>query len=450
MNNKIFIIILVIIIIALLIFIFIKNEGYNWGSVKGDYNNLGPNPIWKIDYLKKVYPLGSNLSEKQFDKLEAYYTFLLPENVKCRYNVFTAKIAGPSCEELPCDCGDNNTPQVQFDPDPMLKKQWPPCDVRNNPECCASVDKYKQCYSKGLINWASDDTWDGVIANALQSPPTMGQLWKPSLWNNYTLAVNMYDPKNWNSFYKSGGDKDNTWVEIFHSSFSVTTITYGVWFYRTIGSGIFVNLGKTITGLNKIHMVNLLGMSWLELAKFILRENRGDVFTDKIPINQTGLGGKLNYWLNGQYSVNTDMLFENIPKTAENLAKILEQACFGDNYNLNRIANTGSLDNLIIFLANNRYNSIQFTVQPNVYTGFTSELVILGTNKVPYTSIEEMPKSQLRILDPNNLPNGTPSTNLGKPCNFKFPFACIYCEDISSFTPCKTPAPPPYHDFGFL
>ena len=416
---------------------------------------------WKIDYLKKIYPLGTGLSEAQFDNLEAYYTLLLPPAVQEKYacNVFRARVPGPSCQELPCDC-PGGVPQVGFSPNPMLKDGWPPCNVRDRPECCASTKAYRKCFEEGLIDWAANDTWDGVFENTLQPAPHMNQLWKPSLWNNYTLAVNKYDPSDWNSFYNALGDPDDSWVEVFHSSFSVVNVTYGVWFYRTVGSGVFVNLGRTVAALNKLHMINKLGMSWLEFAKFVLRPYAGDVLTEKVPVGETGLGGKMDYWLNGQYHTNTDEFLEKngLPKTPEMLARVFEEAATGSYYDLNRMTNTGMVDHLIIVLAGNRYNSIQFTVQANLYTGFTTELMILGPGELPYTDITQIPKSQLRLLDPNNLPRGEPETELGRPCNFNYPFACLYCEglpatlvpemacakDISSYAPCKKGPPPPY------
>ena len=394
------------------------------------------NDNWKIEYLKQIYPLISNPTTEQFDKLECFITSLLPEEVQQRYskNVYKAIFPGPSCSELPCDCNEQKVPNVSFAPNPMLDNKWPPCNVKGKfgEYCCSSPEAYKKCYELGLFKWGGNDTWTGSLKSINQKPPAINQLWKPSLWPKFTLAVNKFPQNDWNSFYNAKGDPDNYWMEGLHSSFSINSLTYGVWFYRSIGSGMFVNLGKTFAGLNKLDVIFKLGYSPEEVADFIMRKNNGLVMVVGDP-SRTGLGGLkgLDYWLAGQYHTNLNEYFEknNLEKNKKNLVDLLKKAAYGKDYNINRIVNTGMLDNLLVWLGSTaKYNSIQFTCQSNLYNGFTTEVMILGTGKSVYTDIRQIPKSQFRVLDPNDLPQGSQTTE-GKACTYDYPFACVYCKE---------------------
>ena len=407
---------------------------------------------WKINYLREIYPLITDPTEEQYDNLEFFITSLLPEQIVKKYsnNVYTALFPGPSCSQLPCNCDDNKIPNVSFSPNPMLKNKWPHCNIEEEHAelCCSSSEAYKKCLESGIVKWKGNDTWTGNFASTKQKPPQMNQLWKPSLWPKYTLAVNKFPPNDWNSFYNAKGDPDNYWIEVIHSTFSIDTITYGVWFYKTIGSGMFINLGKTIAGLNKLDVIFKLGFSPKDLSEFILRDFNGSVLDTDDP-NVTGLGGlkKLEYWLAGQYLTNLEEYFthNNLWSSysydnefdmwwndmTNKLVEVLNEATYGKNYDINRIVNTGMLDYLITWLVRkNKYNSAQFTCQSNLYNGFTTEIIILGFEKEPYTDIRQIPKSQFRVMDPNNLPtDSNETTTVGKACTFDFPFSCVYCKE---------------------
>ena len=422
---------------------------------------------WKIEYLKKVYPYISNPSIKNFDRLEMYYTNILPVEVQesLSKKVYKAAVPGPSCFELPCDCKDG-VPDIKFAPNKMLDNSWPFCNIPGieGEKCCESVDSYRQCYLDGKIPWVANDTWTGNEKNINQPPPSYNQLWKPSLWPKYTLAISKYDEYNWNDFYNAKGDPSYSWIEGLHSSFSIVNSTYGVWFYKAIGSGIFVNLGKTYSAINKLDAIlKLLNID--DFVDYILRENTGDVLTDEVDINKTGLGGlkNLDFWLNGGFHTNLETELKHTYKT-ENITKCkikeyILTAAYGDNYRIGRLANTGVLDHLIIVLTRkNRYNSVQFTVQANVFTGWTTEIMILGNSPKIYTSIEEIPYDHLQVLDPNNLQIGPAEcVNLnGAVCTYKSGFSCLYCdqspvtknclmnctENITAFKECKKPEHP--------
>ena len=423
--------------------------------------------MWKIEYLKKIYPLITNPDENQFNELECLYTALLPKHIQEELSsrTYRAYLPGPSCSQLPCDCKEG-APDVSFAPNPILRDGWPFCNLpgKEGAECCKSVTSYRKCFKEGKVPWVSNDTWVGNETNALQGPPEYGQLWKPALWPKFTLCISKYDSRNWNEFYNAKGDPDYAWIEGLHSSFSIVNLTYGVWFYRTKGSGIFINLGRTFAALNKIDCIlKLLPME--DFVDFLLRKGTAPSYyggkakvRDVLDVGPyaTGLGGleNLDFWLNGGYHTSLqkelEKIFPNETITRHHVKSYLWNAAYGNYYDVNRLCNTGTLDHLIIFLTHRLgYNSVQFTVQPNVYTGWTTEVMILGGRKI-LTAVEQMSDSQLRILDPNRLPDG-PTELVGKPCRYKSGFACLYCEaapatmsqpmnctqDITKFRSCK-------------
>lgn len=407
------------------------------------YNCISTTKNWKLEYLEKIYPLGTNLKVSQYDNLDCLFSDLLPDSEKRNLTgtAYTAILPGPSCWELPCPCDKDGIPEVGFAPNPILQNKWPPCNVAgpDGQECCASVAAYKKCFKEGKVKFATNDTWTGNDANKEQGPPKLGQVWKPTLWPKYSLAVSRYPENNWNSFYNAKGDADNSWIEVLYSSFAIDTTTYGIWFYRVLGSGMFVNLGRTFAALNKIDAIvklweKLVSVDgYKSLADYIQRQPLGDESSViNIGPDKTGLGGiqNLDYWSNGQVHTNLGELMElhKGKSVVDMLRSVVESKGGLVEYELNRVANTGALDDLIVFLAiKNGYESVQFTVQPNVYTGWTTEIMILGPGQTIYTDIHQIPSNRFRVLDPNNLPNDK-ETNQGKPCEFGKMFSCVYCD----------------------
>ena len=411
---------------------------------------------WEIDYLKKVYPEGKHFTTEDFYQLECFYTALLPDHYRAemQQNVYTATLPGPSCGTLPCNC-DSSGPDVAFSRDPLLKNSWPPCNIPgpDGIQCCSSVDAYKECYRQGKVSWLANDTWTGNDLNMGQSPPKFGQYWKPTLWPEFTLARNLY-PTDWNRHYNRSGDCSNAWVEVLHSSFSITNVTYGVWFYRAPGSGIFINLGKTLGSLNKLDCLVQLGMSFADIADFVVRPFRGQLIVSATATPATtGLGGAagLDYWLAGQTHTNLGHLTGNDTKA---IARYLEIAAYGHDYNLNRICTTGVFDTLIVYLLRRAgFYSVQFTVQANLYNGFTTEIMVVGTSPHIYTEIGDV--ADIRVMDPKNLAADVPG---GRSCTYTYPFSCLHCQespatmnagsnctvDVFKFSQCGGGGKPPY------
>ncbi|MHA2037186.1 MAG: hypothetical protein ACW98X_12170 [Promethearchaeota archaeon] len=420
---------------------FVYEQGLKHTPITVIKPHINTSDTWKIEYIKNIYPLNSNPTVNQFDNLEMYFTGILPQQFIEKHAPLTYKalMPGPSCNQLPCDCDKNGIPNAKFDPDPILQNKWPLCNIQgpDGKDCCASEEAYKQCYKDKRVTWSGGDTWTGNNDNIEQAPPKLEQLWKPSLWPNFTIAVNKYPPNLWNNFYGSKGKPDNTFVEILNSGFAPGLITYGVWFYQTVGSGIFLNLNKTIAGLNKFDIIFKLGFSPEMLTEFIMRKpadvgtvlsGYSSLVTDVKDPLKTGLGGlaNLDYWKAGQVHTNLNDLLHKRNLSLKDLPTLLKQATYESDYKLNRIINTGALDNLLVYLLlKNGYDTAQMTVQPNLYNGWTTEIIVVGEDrKTAYTDISQLPRDQIKILDPSD------THKKGETCTFKTPYTCLYCDEL--------------------
>ena len=437
---------------------------------------------WKQNYLEKLYPLAKpeELTDAFYDSLEVLFVKLLPshEVQKLKKTAYKAILPGPSCGQLPCPCLDKteqctgqpekkfNLPTVHFSPNPVLGTKWPPCNLPGEAgkKCCQSTDAYMKCMSDGTfekmnVSWANGDTWDGNSENENQPPPAKGQVFSPALWPDYTLAVSPYDSKNWNTSLPAAGSSSG-YIEGLHSAFIAASGLPGIWFYNAKGSGIFISLDtskdkskrKDFVALNKIHALELLFHEmfpdkdpYMELANFIIRADAGDIILDNsncagwlsdvsgtkdLTVSTTGMGGDVQYWLNGQ---NRKMIKETIsPLTPEKLATYLKDVTYGKDYNTNRFANTGSLDNLIVYLARNLgYTALQFTVQPNLYCGWAAEVILMGPplaeNKKMFTVLDDV-KHLMTIRDPMNLADYKKCTR-----STLVPWSssrCLHCDEL--------------------
>lgn len=409
--NNLLLISLIVLIFGLLYCLFLNFESPE---------NLKQDNKWQINYLQEVYPMVKIKKDGPifFEDLEFIFTFLLPEKIIKNYkeNSYKASVPGPSCEMLPCPCDKNDIPDVKYDPDPIWENKWPPCNmlegVKGIPEknidgCCKSIENYKKCLME-LKNWNAFDTWQGAPEAEEYNPPEYGQLWKPALFPLYTGLISKYPKNNWNSFYNKNGDKG--FVEIIHSYFpSEEKGSLGVWFYKAKGSGILLNLGKTFVATNKIHALILL--KGLENTVNIIKD-----FNISFWIGN-GLGKNLE-WILSKFPTITlhDILL--IAAGMSSVNKI--QLSVEDEYLINRMSNTGALDGEIL-KAGMEYTTFQFTVQPNLYPGWTTEILYKGKdNNVVISNIINIPKDQIIIFGPKN-----------ELCNFSYPFRWLYCDKIN-------------------
>jgi hypothetical protein len=242
--------------------------------------------------------------------------------------------------------------------------------------------------------------------------PEIGVYWKPSAWPDFMLFKNNYNPEAW---WRTKHVHSSCWKEVVRSDIR-DTLSLGIWFYTCSGSGVFVDSGKSIMIVpNKIQAaLQLFGIT--EIAMWILRNGTG-----RGEFNRTnGLGGadSFFYWLPGQNQRTLQTLLDelHLPTSVESVSTLLSKACeqHSSAFIYNRMATTGCMDELIIFEALRLgYDSVLFEAQPNVWTGWCSELILIGA---PHTSVSDIPRESIRMLDPDNLP---PATK-GFPCKLEF------------------------------
>lgn len=511
-KNKLFIV-LAIIIITLVIYLIYK------------FLTKSKNKPWQVEYLNKVYPMANGKIDENgpifFDDLEFIFTLLLPADILSEYtkSSYKAQIPGPSCQQRSCKCVTNangeKVPNVQFDPDPIWAGQWPPCSFGNYwsaygtsglfnwdesgiaqtvaGPCCGSVENAQKCIqTMGTIDktdpdcktnvcsqlggnrWANFDPWGGSTDANKVNPPDYNQWWKASLHPDYCAIKSKYDPSNLNNFYNLKGDKANTWLEVIHTFFPAEEGggDGGAWFYRAVGSGIFLNMGNTIIANNKFHMlVKLMGTSLSADGKSVVY-NEDDGLNEFVKYllsytndNKTTVIDSITYWDGNlvEYAISFPFwqwYAEKIPGTTitDKLKNFIKgtynpYVLIGDStksedlsfwYSINRTSNSGGIDQTIIS-AYKQYQfiyeavgqspqqarTLQFTAQPNVYPGWTTEILYFGDDypNNAISNIKDIPKDQLRVLDPLNIPSsGSSSTSAGSPCNFNYPMKFGYCD----------------------
>lgn len=453
---RVFIIIVIVIVLMIII-----------GTIILKPSSTPVRKSWKQEYLDMVYPLAKGkLTDSDFDSLEFYYTHLIPEKVIEEWSVdsYKAEIPGPSCQQLPCPCKDG-FPDVTFDQDPLWKRKWPICTSiygltgikkgeiqdgippRDLPPCCDTVQNFKKClmYMRELPD--NFDLWDAPNIPDKYNPPKMGQLWKPTLHPPFTAVKSKFPPENWNKFYNIEGDGHRTWVEVVHAYFpGESGGQIGTWFYRAKGSGMFLNLGETISSKNKIDfMVKIWGIP--RVANYIFQKAKDITFWR----------GNCSAVLLSEFFKNVrDKLQVNIDegdteqtidrKKYQRLIEIIVEP-FKEKgmdpyivYEICRIPNSGNMDDLLIEGLSQLsviYRTLQFTAQPNLYPGWTTEILYRGDRGGETISDAYMiPKDQLRIIDPTMLKDNNSSNqdiiDSSRDCMFSDQFRFLYCNGLKS------------------
>lgn len=352
------------------------------------------------------------------------------------------------------------------------------------PPCCSSVDNAKKCIS--VINkmdgedpkcttnpcmqlngmrWGAGDMWGGMRTASQYNPPEYNQLWKPTLHPDFTGVISKYRKDSWWTFYNKDGDDSNSWVEVIHTFFPNEEKggAGGAWFYRAKGSGIYLNMGDTFSGYNKFHVfVKLLGSKIVNKQVVIDEEEGLDKFTDfmlkdsKIDTTAFWAGNLVKNMISRPIWDN--YIFSSVGSTTKDRLKSLLRATYDPLsliskpekkdmiflYTINRLANTGDLDLDIVAACKDYINlfasigktkkirTIQFTIQPNLYPGWTTEILYIGDTfpSKPIYNIKDVPKTQLRTFSPSNVPS---DGSIGKSdaCNFKYPLRFLYCDNLT-------------------
>lgn len=100
-------------------------------------------------------------------------------------------------------------------------------------------------------------SWDQMQKSMFQ-PPKMNQLFSAP-FTPPNLQRNIYDPYGWWNISFYNGYPDNTYLEGSHGTDSGSGyVVYGYWIYVFPGTGVYMNIGKSLRSHNKLHANYLL------------------------------------------------------------------------------------------------------------------------------------------------------------------------------------------------
>ena len=88
-------------------------------------------------------------------------------------------------------------------------------------------------------------------------PPELGVLWMPVWYKVGTGKINKYPKYDWWNNINLHGFPDNSYIEVMHVNDSQPLYpVYGYWCYYTRGSGVWMNVGKSLIGRNKFEIIS--------------------------------------------------------------------------------------------------------------------------------------------------------------------------------------------------
>ncbi|MDB4413477.1 hypothetical protein N9189_03020 [Pirellulaceae bacterium] len=100
-------------------------------------------------------------------------------------------------------------------------------------------------------------SWDDMQKTMFQ-PPKMNQLFSAP-FTPPNLQRNIYDPYGWWNVSFYNGYPDNTYLEGIHGTDTGSGYdVYGYWTYVSPGTGVYMNIGKSLRSHNKLHANYLL------------------------------------------------------------------------------------------------------------------------------------------------------------------------------------------------
>ena len=284
------------------------------------------------------------------------------------------------------------------------------------------------------------------------SAPVLHAPYRPSYYENTTFQLSMYDPDAWWTYDYYIGFPDHTAVESMHKldsnsertgSLNWSTTHYpsqGFWTYYTRGSGVWINLGKTLQSPNKIAALHYLGMTFQEIVDTYWNTS---LYFPRGGDCEAGPRFPAESWANITQHLLSPAALNLDPE------ELLQLAAYGNRrlatkFNLtlhdlrmlNRMTQIFSADNDIILRAKaDGYDSVQFTTQPNGCRGWAHEIVMVGGNASQPTwgDFYSMVKKAMLVFDPCDVDaqlGGALVDELGEREACDFPAAsyrCIYC-----------------------
>jgi len=261
-----------------------------------------------------------------------------------------------------------------------------------------------------------------------QKVPDLYDLMQPVWTPDFTVFRNRYPSNKWWNHGAVSGFADYQNVEIIHTPDDNPYYTvFGSWFYYARGSGVGINVGKTLRAKNKIHALNLLGLSTQEIAT---------KFKDVTFMMRTDIPYSSLKALSSQTGLSSSKIVE--------IATCPER--YSDNkdlYLIDRLNNSADFDETLFFLGRTQgYETIQFTTQANGNGGWGFEIILCAEKA--YLQTDKERTEGITILEYNP---ETPAAS--SPCSMNTSnYKCTYCSsqgiDVCKHDDGKDPIVPPY------
>lgn len=250
--------------------------------------------------------------------------------------------------------------------------------------------------------------------------PAIGELYSPAIINpvgfvcrNVYPAIGPLNNVNRNG-YSSGSD-----IEICHSN--VYNGTLGIYYYLAKGSGIFVNIGKTLVANNKLHALRLLGQTNEQIADLLYSRDTGywpAYYKGELPPSS-----QKAYFndLVRQYMIKHACSKEQ----AEN--GVIDAAINETDYLLGRLNDTGwAIDVSNFNLGRSQgYDTIQLTTQANMNNGWAFEIIDLRVKGFTLEDVMAGLAQYQSIRNPFNPSEAQTIKNT-------WPYYNLYCEGTMS------------------
>lgn len=287
-----------------------------------------------------------------------------------------------------------------------------------------------------------DDYYGPIYIDELMRPPPMGVLWTPVWFPKGCLAVCEYDPQEWWEYKMRDGFECDSLVEVIHERDDNPYYTvYGYWAYYTRGSGVFMNVGRSLRARNKIHAMLLMGLSIMDVAGLF----KGFSYMINTNVPQK----RVVELAREMFSSGTDL--DKVEKLIKYVMSVppcddeIEKYYFAD-----RINNTADIDGYMVLMARALgYDSVQLTVQANGNGGWHHEFVWLGMDDVVKESELTWPENNWEYIT-SRMYVSDPVRNLLESCGYDFKHSnsrVVTCEQQEGLKCCLNqlsghPVPP--------
>jgi hypothetical protein len=266
--------------------------------------------------------------------------------------------------------------------------------------------------------------------------------------SEFTL-INPYDPDEPNTHPHATGFSNGQKVEVLHTGGCYAEP--GFYFYMLPGTGVFLDVGKTLVCHNKLAALRHLGMSEMEIAALFFKPSAEDAMRSyywpamyrkkgEKPEGWPGMDDAyLREWSEGEPLFTLDHLVDyymeqhSIEDRKRATLSVLSKAIDGDDYNCNRLAATGWQIDIELYRRGRvrELDTIQFTTQPNRGNSWAFEIVDLRMAWKPDLSARDAEaqwlshQRYLSVRDPFEIEEHVA-------CTYNVPFKYLYCDGTRS------------------